>query len=177
GALGLGRDIENAGLIPSGPTAHPAPSRGGTMRKVVLASSLLALGLTLASAPVSAQLYVGAYASLPSGDYGDGVKTGWMAEAGYGFWKSSNDRLTLWVSGSYGSNSWKGEEADGGKTNIMMGLGSVTYDITSNPNGGPYLIGHIGYLNAKASFEDIDFEAEGGVAFGGGVGYGMGKFF
>ncbi len=148
------------------------------MRRLVLASSLLALGLTLGSAPASAQFYVGAYASLPSGDYAEFAKTGWMAEAGYGFWKSSNDRLTLWVSGSYGSNSWEDDGGfDGGKTNIMMGLGSVTYNITANPESGPYLIGHIGYLNAKASFEDVDFEGEGGLAFGGGLGYGMGKFF
>ena len=148
------------------------------MRKAVLASSLLALGLTLGSAPVSAQFYVGGYATLPSGDYADFAKTGWMAEAGYGFWKTSNDRLTLWVSGSYGSNSWEDDGlVDGGKTNIMMGLGSVTYDITSNPDGGPYLLGHIGYLNAKASVDDLDTEGEGGVAFGGGLGYGMGKFW
>jgi hypothetical protein len=148
------------------------------MRKLVIASSLLALGITLVSAPVSAQLDVGAYASLPSGDYADFAKTGWMAEAGYGFWKSSNDRLTLWVSGSYGSNSWDDDGLiDGGKTNIMMGLGSVTYNITSNPDTGPYLLGHIGYLNAKNSADDLDFEGEGGLAFGGGLGYGFGKFW
>jgi hypothetical protein len=140
-----------------------------------MSGSLLALAVTIVSDPVSAQLYVGAYASMPSSDYGDVVKTGWMAEAGYGFWKSSNERLTLWVSGSYGSNSW--EEGDGGKTNIMMGLGSATYNLTATPGNGPYLLGHIGYLNAKNSFEDVDFEGEGGVAFGGGAGYSMGKFW
>lgn len=145
------------------------------MRRLVISSSLLALAVTVVSAPLSAQLYVGAYASVPSGDYADGVKTGWMAEAGYGFWKSSNDRLTLWVSGSYGSNSW--EEGDGGKTNIMMGLGSVTYNLTASTESGPYLLGHVGYLRGKDSFEDVDFEAEGGLAFGGGAGYNLGKFW
>ena len=69
------------------------------------------------------------------------------------------------------SSRWRG------KTNIMMGLGSVTYNITANPDTGPYLLGHIGYLNAKASVDDLDTEGEGGVAFGGGLGYGMGKFW
>lgn len=145
------------------------------MRRLVISGSLFALALTVVSAPVSAQLYVGAYATLPSADYADGVKTGWMAEAGYGFWKSSNERLTLWVSGSYGSNAW--EDTDGGKTNVMTALGSVTYNLTANPKTGPYLLGHLGYLRAKASFEDVDFEAEGGLAFGGGAGYSMGKFW
>lgn len=147
------------------------------MRRLVISGSMLALAVTIVSAPVTAQFYVGAYASLPSGDYADFAKTGWMAEAGYGFWKSSNDRLTLWVSGSYGSNSWDDDGSSDGKTNIMMGLGSVTYNITSNPDSGPYLLGHIGYLNSKASVDDLDTEGEGGVAFGGGVGYGMGKFW
>jgi hypothetical protein len=145
------------------------------MRRLVISGSLLALAVTLVSAPVSAQFYVGGYASLPSSDYGEFAKTGWMAEAGYGFWKSSNERLTLWVSGSYGSNSWEGE--GDGKTNIMMGLGSATYNLTASAESGPYLMGHVGYLNSKASFEDVDFDGEGGVAFGGGAGWFFGKFF
>jgi hypothetical protein len=147
------------------------------MRRLIISSSLLALAVTVVSAPVSAQLYVGAYASLPSGDYGEFAKTGWMAEAGYGFWSSSNDRLTLWVSGSYGSNSWDDDGESDGKTNLMMALGSATYSLTANPESGPYLLGHVGYMNTKASADDVDYDAEGGVAFGGGVGYSLGKFW
>ena len=147
------------------------------MRKVVIASSLLALGLTLGSAPVAAQFYVGGYATMPSGDYADYAKTGWMAEAGYGFWKSSNDRLTLWVSGSYGSNSHEGDAGD--KTNLLMGLGSVTFNLTANPDAGPYLLGHVGYLSHMYKPGDDDFESasEGGLAFGGGLGDGCNKFW
>jgi hypothetical protein len=147
------------------------------MRKSVLASSLLALGLTLGSAPISAQFFVGANAVMPSGDYADYAKTGWMVTAGYGFWKSSNESLTLWVEGAYGQNSHEGDHGE--KTKLMMANADVTYNFSPAANTSPYLIGSVGYLSHGYDAGELgDFdETEGGFGVGAGGGIGFGKFW
>lgn len=144
------------------------------MRRLVISSSVLALAVTVVSAPVSAQFYVGAYASVPSGDFGEFAKTGWMAEAGYKFFETANEKLSLYASGSYARHSLDTDLFEGNYTSLI-GAGHVVYDLAEG-NVSPYLIGTAGYLSLKEKIDD-ESTTEGGILFGGGLGAGIGPRF
>lgn len=146
------------------------------MRRSVIGAASLALGVALGAAPLPAQFFAGAYATLPSGDFADYAKTGWMAEAGYGFWQGANDRLTLWGAAGYGSNSHEGSAGD--KTNLLTVAAEATYSLTASESGA-YLIGTLGYMRHTYSpgNDAFDSESEGGISFGGGAGWSFGKFW
>jgi hypothetical protein len=141
------------------------------MRRFLIGASTLALAITLGTTSASAQFFVGAGATLPSGDYGDYAKTGWLVNAGVEAWRSASGKLAIFAEGLFGSNSH--DDVDGDKTNIYGGLGSVTYGLGSqDASMSPYLIGSAGYLvHQYKSTEFAEFEgSDGGVAFGGGAG-------
>ena len=143
------------------------------MRRLVIGASTLAATLVLGAAPASAQFYVGGYASLPSGDFGDVANTGFLVEAGFQLFESSNEKLSLYVSGGYGMN---GTDADDLDFTQIMGLGHVVYDLTSGGSATPYLIGSAGYLSLKTEVGD-ESNTEGGLTFGGGIGLGFSSRF
>jgi len=147
------------------------------MRRSVIGLSSLALGLVLGAAPLTAQFYVSANATLPQGDYKEYAKTGWMATAGYGFWSSSNEAMTAWIEGAYGQNSHEGDFSE--KTKLMMVSGAITYSFSPGASTSPYLLGSVGYLSHGYDAGDLgDFdETEGGIGVGAGAGVGFGKFF
>lgn len=146
------------------------------MRRLVIGASTLAAALVLGAAPASAQFYVGAYASLPSSDFGDFAKTGWMAEAGFQLFESANEKLSFYVAGAYGMNKLDSDLVDGDYTQIM-GLGHVVYDLTAGGSATPYLIGSAGYLSVKEDIEGVGDETNGGLTFGGGLGLGFSSRF
>lgn len=143
------------------------------MRRLVIGASTLVAALVLA-APVHAQstFFVGAYATLPQGDYNDYAKTGWMAAAGFKPFTSADGRFGLWLEGGYGQNS---ADVDGApKVKLFQGLVTPTYDLTAGGGSAtPYLLGSVGYLSSKVE----GFDAKGAVTFGGGLGVGIGKQF
>lgn len=143
------------------------------MRRLVIGASSLAAALVLGAAPASAQFYIGAYASLPSGDFGDAANTGFMAEVGVQLFESANEKLSFYVSGAYGMNGTDSDDVD---FTQIMGLGHVVYDLTSGASATPYLIGSAGYLSLKTEVGDAS-NTEGGLAFGGGVGLGFSSRF
>lgn len=143
------------------------------MRRLVIGASTLAAALVLGAAPASAQFYVGAYASLPSGDFGDFANTGIMAEVGVRLFESADEKLSLFVGGAYGMN---GTDADEFDYTQIMGLGHVVYDLTAGGNTTPYLIGSAGYMSVKEEIGDESF-TEGGLTFGGGLGLGFAQRF
>ena len=145
------------------------------MRRLVIGASTLAAALVLGAAPASAQFYVGAYAVIPSGDFGDVAKTGWAAEAGFQLFESANEKLSLYVSGGYGQNKSSDDVVEADFTQIM-GLGHVVYDLTAGGSATPYLIGSAGYLSQKIEVGDAS-ETEGGIVFGGGIGLGFSSRF
>lgn len=146
------------------------------MRRLLIGATTLAAALVLA-APLSAQFFVQGSATLPQGDYKDYAKTGWMANAGIRAWQSANGNIALWAEGFYGSNSH--EDIEGDKTNLLGGYGSVTFNLTSGASATPYLIGSVGYMRHQYKSDMFPDEegSDGGVAFGGGAGLGIGKNF
>ena len=142
------------------------------MRRLMIGAASLCFALVLATSSASAQFYVGAGVTMPSGDYGEYAKTGWMAAAGYGIWSSSDEKLSFWVEGAYGSNSH--DDEDDAKTNVMMGSGWIYYSLgDSEASMVPYIGAGGGYLNHQykvgdfsESFGQAMFAGAGGVTFG-----------
>ncbi len=147
------------------------------MRRFALAAGFLTLGLTIGAIPASAQGFVGGGLSMPTGDYGDYAKSGWVVNAGFRPWQSADKRASIWAEGLYGSNKHDGSSGD--KTNLYGGLGSVTYNLTADASAVPYVIGSVGYLihSYSPGTSGFDSESEGGLGFGGGAGVGVKKFY
>ena len=138
-----------------------------------IATLVLAAGaaLTLTAATAQAQAKsggayfgVGAGATIPTGDAADVLKTGWNAQAQLGYEMASG--LGLRADFLYGQNSLDGAfEASDEKLKLAAGIGNVTYTFKSAGKLHPYVVGSIGYFNAKlADNSDSD------VGFGGGAG-------
>jgi hypothetical protein len=146
------------------------------MRRLVIGASTLAAALLLA-APLSAQFFVGGYATLPQSDFKDYAKTGWMVAAGWMPYMSADARFGVWLEGEYGSNTHEGNDNE--KTNILMGLVTPSYNLTQGSNVTPYLLGSVGYLSHMYKAGDSGFadETEGGLVVGGGLGVGFNKKF
>ena len=149
------------------------------MRRLVIGASTLAAAFVLGAAPAHGQFFVGIGATLPTGDYGEFAETGWMATAGVRVWQSPNDRAGLWAEGFYGSNTHS--DIDGDKTNLYGGLASVGFDLTTGAGmtATPYLLGSVGYMVHQYKSDLFsEFEgSDGGIAFGGGGGFYLGRFW
>lgn len=145
------------------------------MRRILTGAASLALALTLGTSSASAQFFVGGYATMPQSDFKDLAKTGWMAAVGYKAIASEDGRYGLWVEADYGSN--KHDDDSGDKTNIMMGLVTPSYNLTTGGTATPYLLGSVGYLNHQYKPETGDSENSGSLVFGGGLGVGFDMFW
>lgn len=144
------------------------------MRRFFTGAATLAAALVLAAAPANAQFFAASALTLPSGDFGDGFKAGWAANAGISIWQNGDERAKVWVEGLYGQNNLD-SDIDG-KSTMIGGFGSLTYNLTTGGSAVPYLIGSAGYLSQKIEVASVD-DTEGGFAFGGGAGVGFGKFY
>jgi len=145
------------------------------MRKcAVLGIALLAvLSLTLPAQASAQSVFLGAGATIPTGDYkdfgsGHGANTGWMVEGGAGFPVGENG-LHLFANGLYGSN---GHDHEGEKTNLLGGFGGVEYVFAEPGEAGLFVFGEVGFLQHKWVYEGGD-ESSSGIAFGGGAGYSL----
>jgi hypothetical protein len=146
------------------------------MRRLMIGASTLTAALLL-TLPLGAQGFVGGGVTLPSGDYNTYAKAGWMVNAGFTPWHSADERAKVWAEGFYGSNSH--DDFAGDKTNLYGGLGSLTYNLTEGGSAVPYLIGSVGYMVHQYKSDDFPDEegSDGGFAFGGGAGVGIGKLY
>ena len=146
------------------------------MRRLLFGTSTLLLGLVLAATPASGQFFVSGSATVPSGDYGDYAKTGWLAGAGFRAWMNADGKLAFWLVGEYGSNTHDDTSDD--KTNIMTGGGWLSYVLSSNPDASvsPFVVGGGGYMNHQYKPGDGGDSENFGQGFvGGGVGLAFGK--
>jgi opacity protein-like surface antigen len=121
------------------------------MRKIagLVASALL---LSAAATPVAAQARgyfgFGAGLSLPTGDFGDDFKTGWLGQVVAGITGASG-KIGARIDGQYVRHS-----PDGGTGHLrMIGVnGDLVWTPGKRPaNVHPYLLGGIGFYNGKFS--------------------------
>jgi hypothetical protein len=149
------------------------------MRRLFLGAASLGLGLVLVAPRAEAQFFVSASATIPSGDYGDYAKTGWLAGVGARAWANEAGNIALWLVGEYGSNSHDADVVgvtDGDKTNIMSGGAFVAYTLGSNPDASmtPFIVAGGGYMNHQWSPATGDSENSGQAFAGGGLGLSFG---
>ena len=145
------------------------------MRRFIIGAASLALVLVLGAPSASAQFAVGGGITVPSGDYGDYAKTGWMAEAAFSPFQNADGTFMFWIEGIFGQNKHEGDGDD--KTTLFGGFGTATYALTQGASANPYVIGSVGYLNHKYQPATGDSESSGGLGFGGGAGLSFGDFW
>lgn len=139
--------------------------RNGSMVLGALAALALAAPAQAQSTPF---VYFGGGLSLPMGDFKDGAKTGWLANAGLGV-SVGTKGLMVGFDAFYGSNKWKA--GLDGKTDLLIGLGTVGYTIgTADQKVRPYILGSVGFMNNKAKPGTGTSVSETAIAFGGGAG-------
>ena len=123
---------------------------------------LLALAVpTLASAQAS--IFLGGGATIPTGDFGDYAKTGWMGQAGVVANVGSNG-LFVAGEGFYGSNK---HETGGDKTNLYGADGQVGYRFGDQAKAGLYVAGLLGAMIHKYSPATGTGDSSTGILFGG----------
>lgn len=145
------------------------------MRNRVL--SMVAAGaLLLFAAPAATQaqwVWVGGGLIVPTGDFGDVAKAGWMGTAGVGF-PIGESGLGVAAEGFYGQNSADDEVSgfvDGDKFSVYGAMGNVGYRIGDPANVGAYIYGGLGLLALRFSPDTGDSESDSnlGYQFGAGV--------
>jgi opacity protein-like surface antigen len=129
---------------------------------------ILSLFLTAAAVPLQAQLgfFVGGGATMPSGDFGDYARTGWMALGGMNF--GVGMPVSFRAEGMYGSNSHEGDSGD--KTNLLGGMASASYVFGLSGPISPYITAGIGALSHQYSPGTGESISEWKALFGGGAG-------
>jgi hypothetical protein len=144
------------------------------MRKclVLVVAALAVLSLALPSQASAQGVFLGGGVTIPTGDYGEYAKTGWMVEAGISFPIGENG-LYVFADGLYGSNSHSDHEGD--KTNLLGGFGGVEMSFANEDGAGPFIFAEVGFLrHGYRSEEHSEYEEnDTGLAFGGGAGYGI----
>lgn len=145
------------------------------MRRMTLAVCTLVAALAITAAPAQAQsrFWLGGAAILPSGDFGDGFKTGFGINGGIKAWQSPNKRASLWAEGLLGMNDADTDIVDA-KSTMIGGYGTLSYNLTTTGSAQPYLLGSLGYLSQKIEVDGVS-ATEGGLSFGGGLGISFGK--
>ena len=83
----------------------------------------------------------GGGAIVPVSDYGEFAKTGWGVTGRLAH--ALNDKASLGVTGSYGSNS---HEDEGDKTNLIGVGGNLVYSLTESGETRPFVVAGAGYL-------------------------------
>lgn len=125
-------------------------------------------GVAGLSAQEGVRLGIGGGAQLPTGDYGNFDKMGWLI----------GGDLTYWLTGApvgiradvqYAQTSHK-NNVDG-NSKVIGGLAEVVYAFgTSAEQLRPYILGGVGYYNVKVEVTGFGSVSESKVGFGGGAG-------
>jgi len=131
--------------------------------------AVLAVAL-LASAPAanaqSGYWWVGAAASMPTGDAADVLEAGYFGSVGVGINISSMTGISLNAEGLYGSHSAK---IGSGSTSMTGFFGNVEWEYANDTKWMPYVFAGYGSLSMKPKGGSSD--SNGAWQVGGGFGY------
>lgn len=150
-------------MVPSRRHAKPISA----LRYPALLGLLLLLPLP---AELPAQYAVGVGLTLPTGDFANAAKPGWMLAAGYSPWRSTSGALRLWLQGYYGENTTESLDNTGGNHLAMAGVGLSIKPLPARVTPSPYLIVASGYLHHRQAGD-----AEGALYLGMGAGISFGR--
>jgi hypothetical protein len=138
------------------------------MRKFTAGNFFLALAMLIGGTRLHGQGFmIGAGASLPTGDFGQVAKTGWIGMAGLNFPMGSK-AVSIRIDGDYSQNSSKFE--GGGSDKLISGFGGVQLGL-GEKSSHPYLVGQVGYMKATCD------GCSGALGFAAGAGFTTGSMF
>lgn len=141
------------------------------MRRKLVGLAVTALLIGGASSPAAAQARgyfgFGAGVSLPVGDFGDCCKTGWLGQVIAGV-TSANGMIGGRIDGTFARHSIKSTGTASAGSVKLLGANA---DLVWTPGSGakklrPYLLGGVGFFNAKSSGDgetNFAFNAGGGL--------------
>jgi opacity protein-like surface antigen len=137
------------------------------MMGTIMISSAAAAQSTTGAAGV--QFGIGGGLSVPTGDLGDGSKTGFLIDAMLGF-NPAAIPFGLRVDVGYSQHAFKDNAFDvDGNVKIIGGSLNGIFKLPAT-SVSPYLIGGVGLANVKPDAEDIESESSTGFSLGGGAG-------
>lgn len=131
------------------------------VRLTTLIALLLPLGHT-----VVAQYALGVGATIPTGNFGDAARPGWMLAAGWSPWAATSPAVRLWLQGYYGENA-AADANQSASSLAMAGIGLSFKPLPASVKPSPYLIGALGYLrhrNANGASYAMYVGAGAGIA-------------
>jgi opacity protein-like surface antigen len=142
------------------------------MKRLILGASVIALSLVAApNAQAQVGLGVSAGLSMPTGDLGDQLKSGYSVNGLIGI---TMPLSPLGFRGEVGYNSWDGKEdagLDGTTTSSLSGTANVVLQVPGMIVAKPYLIGGVGAHRFK--FDDGTSDTSSDTKFGWNVGGGL----
>jgi hypothetical protein len=141
----------------------------------MLAVAALALMAPVAMAQAQLKFGVAAGASLPNGDLGNSVETGYhlMATAGI---QPPLSPVGFRVDGMWNSFNFKSTIADGESVRVMALTANAVMSMPGALVVKPYAIGGVGMYNSKASLANSESSNDLGVNIGAGVSFGLAGF-
>jgi len=147
------------------------------MKRLTGAFVVGALAVILSASPAKAQyVFLGAGASIPTGDFKTYAKTGFIAQGGIGF-DIGDKGLWAEAEGYWGTNTHKAAFPNE-KTNIIAGMAALGYSFMTEKSVSPYLTGGLGFqshmFKDEANSANNDTETKLGYTGAAGLGFKVG---
>jgi hypothetical protein len=147
------------------------------MNRIVRGMLVAGVAATVAAGSVSAQArgYIGfgGGVSIPTGEFGDVAKTGWMGQVVAGI-TGPTGKLGGRVNGTYIHHGSDFDDDD--SVRLLGAMGDVVFSPgVPDAKLRPFLLGGLGFQNAKANTTGAEGETNFAFNFGGGVNIGMGR--
>lgn len=125
------------------------------MRRILAGFGLFAMLVVLPTRPAAAQARgyfgLGAGVSIPTGNFADGVKTGWIGNVVAGV-SGPKGMIGGRVNGTFSKNSF---DVGGGNFRLLGAMGDVVVSpMTGGGKARPYFLGGLGFQNGKNSDSD-----------------------
>lgn len=147
------------------------------MKRIIVGSTALWIALALISLPAQAQrrasVGFAAGASVPVGDLGDGVSTGFHVLGTLAVSGTASSPLGFRVDGMYNSLSGKNSGPD---VNVWTVNGNLVYAFPGGMTATPYIIAGAGWYNSKADESGAESSSDLGINAGIGARFALSGF-
>lgn len=119
-----------------------------------------------------AKFDIAAGLSVPTGDFGNGVQSGYNLGLGLEI------APPLSPFGFRAEGAWNafGGKSGGPSARIISGTANLVYSLIGTPVGGPYLIGGVGIYNEHVNISGSESNNDAGFNVGGGFRFGLSGF-
>jgi len=126
------------------------------MKRFVIACAAVLVASFAGASSASAQgnfVWLGGSATVPIGDSGDALKTGYLLDFGFG--RPINEKLGLQIGGLYGSSDAK---TGTGSIDLLGGSVGLGYNFTTEAMLNPYVLGSVGMMQSDNGVTDAESE-------------------